>query len=162
MVAVACSGGESGGEAGSVADGVQSGGASTGGATSTSVKVNPPAVKPKDDKVILPSDLLFAFDSAELSSEAEQLLAPTLDLALGRPKSTIAVDGHTDSIGVAEYNLDLSRRRAANVASWLQARGVDAKRMTVRGLGAEQPVADNSTPEGQQMNRRVEITVSKT
>ena len=130
----------------------------TGGATTVAVKDAGAAAK-KDDTVTIPSDLLFGFDSAELSADAEGLLAGALELTRRLPKASITVDGHTDSIGNPAYNRDLSRRRASRVAGWLQTHGVDPSRMTVRGFGAEQPIADNSTPEGRQMNRRVEIAV---
>jgi len=138
-------------------------GASAAGPTTTRGKPAVAAVKKTDDGVTIPSDLLFAFDSASLSPAAEDVLPAALDLAVRFPKATLAIDGFTDSIGGAQYNADLSRRRAESVAAWLQARGVSAERLTVRGFGDQRPVADNGTPEGRQINRRVEITVrSKT
>ncbi len=63
--------------------------------------------------------------------------------------------GHTDSIGTEDYNLDLSRRRAESAVNYLAAQGVTESRITVRGMGESEPVADNATAEGRALNRRV-------
>jgi outer membrane protein OmpA-like peptidoglycan-associated protein len=67
------------------------------------------------------------------------------------------VYGHTDSTGSDSYNLALSQRRAASVADYLSARGVQSARLGTRGFGETQPVADNETEQGKAANRRVEI-----
>lgn len=71
----------------------------------------------------------------------------------------VEVAGHTDSDGAAEYNEGLSQRRAATVRDYLIRRGVDADRLTVRGYGESQPIADNSTAEGKAQNRRVVLRI---
>ncbi|MDG1572893.1 OmpA family protein [Robiginitalea sp. M366] len=75
------------------------------------------------------------------------------------PKTIILIEGHTDSAGPEEYNMDLSRRRAQSVANYLIGQGVDASRFTVKWYGETQPRADNSTPEGKAKNRRVELGI---
>jgi outer membrane protein OmpA-like peptidoglycan-associated protein len=60
-----------------------------------------------------------------------------------------------------DYNLKLSQRRAASVADWLKARGVEAARLATTGLGESQPAASNDTSEGRQKNRRVEVTIAR-
>jgi OOP family OmpA-OmpF porin len=65
------------------------------------------------------------------------------------------VDGYTDSTGSAAYNKKLSERRAQAVADYLQAHGISGGRMTVKGFGEDNPVADNKTAEGRAHNRRV-------
>lgn len=89
--------------------------------------------------------------------------AATLDRLAGifqeYPKTVILVEGHTDSAGTDEYNMDLSRRRAQSVANYLIAKGVDASRFTVKWYGETQPRADNSTAEGKAKNRRVELGI---
>ena len=72
----------------------------------------------------------------------------------------LIIEGHTDSEGDAEYNLDLSERRAAAVVRYLiEAYGISSDRLAAEGLGESAPVGDNSTAEGRQQNRRVELVV---
>jgi len=73
--------------------------------------------------------------------------------------STVLVSGHTDSTGTAEYNLNLSRERAASVAAYLQGQGVKSSRFEVLGLGSSNPIVSNDTPDGRSLNRRVEIKI---
>jgi len=109
--------------------------------------------------VRMPDDILFAVDSAQVSSALRsdlQVLATSLQKY---PGSTIQVVGHTDSSGSASYNQDLSERRAGAVSSVLIGAGVSAGRIDSFGLGEDQPIATNLTPEGKAQNRRVDITI---
>ena len=100
---------------------------------------------------------------ATASSTIESRLYPTLDKIAGTlneyPASTITIVGHTDSVGGGDYNLDLSRRRAAAVADYLAQRNVQRNRMIVEGRGENEPIADNGTESGRAQNRRVEMLV---
>ncbi|BBO87119.1 OmpA family protein [Desulfosarcina ovata] len=78
------------------------------------------------------------------------------------PQTTIVVEGHTDSVGSEAFNQQLSERRAGNVKNLLVQRGVQAYRINSIGYGESRPVANNATPEGRQMNRRVEIRINPT
>ena len=71
------------------------------------------------------------------------------------------IEGHTDATGSAEYNLDLSQRRASAVLQWMQLQGVEATRLQAMGFGMQKPVADNATQEGRSKNRRVEIVIGR-
>lgn len=71
------------------------------------------------------------------------------------PTWKLRITGHTDNMGTAEWNMDLSRRRAESVRVYLANRGIDTARFIVSWHGEEQPIADNSTAEGRQRNRRV-------
>ena len=102
----------------------------------------------------------FAFDSAELTAEdkaqldrlAEVLTRPELDFVAGE------IVGHTDSVGDAAYNTQLSKRRADAVASYLKSRGVVlGDRFATQGMGEDNPIADNATEDGRAQNRRVTI-----
>ena len=73
---------------------------------------------------------------------------------------TLGIEGNTDSVGSDEYNQGLSERRAEAVRSYLAQQGVPESSMTAKGLGEGQPIASNSTAEGRQQNRRVELIVS--
>jgi len=111
------------------------------------------------DKLILnmPGNVTFPTDqSAILSSFYPVLNSVTLVLK-EYPKTIIEVLGHTDSTGSDSHNLQLSKDRAASVASYLESQGVDERRVLSQGFGKRSPIADNSTPEGRQANRRVEL-----
>jgi len=71
----------------------------------------------------------------------------------------VEVAGHTDSTGAAQYNQELSERRASSVAAYLRSRKVQGDRLIVVGGGENYPIASNDTPAGRQLNRRVEITI---
>ena len=87
---------------------------------------------------------------------------PTLDeiakLLTSKPDLRLKIIGHTDNKGTAEYNLDLSSRRAGNVAAALVGGyGIDPARLTSEGAGLSRPLASNDTEEGRAKNRRVEL-----
>lgn len=107
----------------------------------------------------LPQDLLFATDSATVRPDLQRDLQAISTNLVNYPRSTIRVVGHTDNTGSAAYNQALSERRAASVAQVLMGNGVAANRVRTEGRGLTQPVADNSTPQGRQQNRRVEIYI---
>ncbi|MGA1181425.1 MAG: OmpA family protein [Marivivens sp.] len=110
--------------------------------------------------VTMPQDILFATDSASLTGSLRSDLY-TLAASLNRyPGSTVNVVGHTDNVGTAAYNQDLSERRARAVASVLSDGGVSPYRMVAFGRGEDQPIATNLTAEGRQQNRRVEIIIT--
>ena len=114
--------------------------------------------------LILPEMLLFKSGDAELSAGSNELL-DSLTSLLSKAKMLINVDGHTDSTPIHTFryqsNWHLSTSRAINVAYSLISRGIAESDVVVRGFGAQRPIGDNSTAEGKQRNRRVEITISK-
>jgi len=75
------------------------------------------------------------------------------------PRLKVELQGHTDSIGSAPYNLTLSRKRAESVRDYLVTRGIASDRVSAQGFGLNSPVADNATAEGRANNRRVEIVI---
>jgi OOP family OmpA-OmpF porin len=104
--------------------------------------------------------VLFAFNSAELSPEATH----TLD-ELGKALTSsdlksycFMVEGYTDNVGSDAYNLKLSERRAQSVVRYLKERfKIEEDRLQATGYGKRKPIADNSTDEGRQKNRRVQV-----
>jgi len=124
-----------------------------------------PAMEPQmEDEVIVLSDLgnvLFAFDSAELTADAQRLLADVSTRLAGASLVAVRVVGHTDSVGSDAYNQGLSERRARSVADFLIAQGVPAGKLSSEGQGESQPVADNGSDAGRAQNRRVELHVSR-
>lgn len=110
--------------------------------------------------VTLSGSVLFASGEAELLPAAEARLSQVATTLTQRAKGTkIIVEGHTDTQGSAEFNLDLSERRAQAVKSYLTSHGVPADRIEAKGLGFSQPVVPNKTAEGRATNRRVEIVL---
>ena len=113
-------------------------------------------------RVVVPQDILFATDSASLQPTLVNDLRAVAQSLQKYPNSTIQVLGHTDNVGAAAYNQDLSQRRAGSVASVLRDYGVPGGRIVSIGRGEDQPVASNLTPEGRAQNRRVEIVIRPT
>lgn len=109
--------------------------------------------------VTLPQDILFDVDSTYVSGGLRDDLAAVAESLNRYPESTIQVLGHTDNTGSAEYNLDLSQRRAGAVSAILIDSGVSSYRVNTIGRGEDQPVASNLTPEGRAQNRRVDIVI---
>jgi outer membrane protein OmpA-like peptidoglycan-associated protein len=108
------------------------------------------------------SDVLFDFNKATLKPGAREKLSKLAGVLIAYPAPyRIQIEGHTDSIGSEDYNLKLSQDRAEAVRYFMVQAGVAADRIAdVRGMGKIMPVATNDTPEGRQMNRRVEIVIS--
>src|SRR6516162_3027751 len=110
--------------------------------------------------VVNMGDVLFDFGKYELRPEAREKLAKLSGIILAHPGLDLAVAGHTDNVGSDEVNQKLSDKRAETVRAYLLQQGLADGNVTSRGFGKTTPVADNSTPEGRQKNRRVEIVVS--
>ena len=110
----------------------------------------------------LGEDILFDLDKSDLRSGAEarlKLVAGSISKRF--PQSNIRLYGFTDKQGPAEYNKELSEKRAETVKNWMTNNGVDANRISVNAMGEKDPEATNATAAGRQQNRRVEIVVRK-
>jgi len=103
---------------------------------------------------------LFDTGSAGLKPGAREKLAKVAGIILAHPGLEMAVEGHTDSVGSAGYNQQLSERRADSVRDYLVRQGIAPSVVATSGFGKDQPVASNSTAAGRQQNRRVELIVS--
>ncbi|ROL78423.1 OmpA family protein [Pseudomonas vranovensis] len=101
--------------------------------------------------------VMFAFDSAQLTSAAQQQLQALTSKLNGANVTSVKVVGHTDSQGSDAYNQALSERRASSVAEYLISQGLSPAKVTSQGQGESQPVADNDTDAGRAQNRRVEL-----
>jgi Outer membrane protein and related peptidoglycan-associated (lipo)proteins len=117
----------------------------------------------------LEGDVLFDFDKTEIKPEAERILDKVGTVIAQFPEGKMLIEGHTDSKGSPDVNLELSKRRAEAVKDWLvKKKGIPESIITTRGFGETKPVAPNTNPDGsddpqgRQQNRRVEITVEKT
>jgi outer membrane protein OmpA-like peptidoglycan-associated protein len=107
----------------------------------------------------MPGNVTFATDSSDLSPAFFDVLNSVGKVLSEFEQTVVEVAGHTDSTGSNEYNQSLSERRARSVASYLQSQGVIPGRLITVGMGETRPVSDNSTANGRQLNRRVEITM---
>ena len=101
----------------------------------------------------------FASSSDRLLTGAEQVLDDAIKWLAQNPHLIVEVAGHTDSDGAATANLGLSERRAYTVRDYLINGGVNAKRLSARGYGESEPIADNATPEGKAENRRAKLRI---
>jgi len=102
--------------------------------------------------------ILFDLDKATLKPESKPTLDEIAKLLTSKPDLKLKIVGHTDNQGGADYNLDLSRRRAASVVAALVSQyGIAADRLTTEGAGMTQPIASNDTEDGRARNRRVEL-----
>lgn len=110
-------------------------------------------------KITFASGILFDVGKADLRPAAQQNLGEMAAILIKYEDTNILIEGHTDSDGAEDYNLQLSERRARAVQSYLAQNGVMNARMSIMGYGESQPVADNVTAEGKQANRRVEVAV---
>ena len=111
--------------------------------------------------IVIPSVALFAFDKAELTEDGKETIEEYRKKL--RPELSEAYEGiiigHTDSVGDADYNIGLSKRRADAVSAYLVSTGVESAKLREIGRGENDPTASNDTKEGQAENRRVEIVV---
>ncbi len=105
--------------------------------------------------------VMYGFDSAEIKSEAFPMLDEAVSILKKNPELKVEIDGHTDNIGSAAYNMNLSERRAKAVMEYFVDKGVEAERLTTKGFGLTTPAVSNDTKEGRAKNRRVELTPVK-
>ncbi len=108
--------------------------------------------------VVLPSSLLFTLNSWKLKPEAEKTLSTVYDTFNKSKNKDLIVEGYTCSIGKEKLNLELSKKRAQSVASYLKkAKGIPEKHIQIKYYGENSPLASNDTKEGREKNRRVSI-----
>jgi outer membrane protein OmpA-like peptidoglycan-associated protein len=109
--------------------------------------------------VTFKSDVLFDVNSAVLKPGAYTEINRVSQVLVQYPQTTVQIAGHTDSTGSETYNQKLSEERAMSVQNALISQGVDPIRLRTIGFGESQPIADNSTEAGRQLNRRVVVTI---
>lgn len=119
-------------------------------------------------EVVLPADVLFDFDKADIRPDAEATMRDLAQLIRDKARGAVAIQGFTDALGTSAYNQRLSERRANAVKAWLVTRaGLAAISFTASGFGSRNPVAPNrrpdgsDDPEGRQRNRRVTLLISR-
>jgi outer membrane protein OmpA-like peptidoglycan-associated protein len=119
-----------------------------------------PDVVVETDRISLKDAINFDTGRATIKQGSFPILDKVAALLVARPElGRVRIEGHTDNVGGAAYNRDLSRRRAQAVVDHLAARGVARARLVAEGFGFDRPVADNATALGRAKNRRVEFTI---
>jgi len=108
----------------------------------------------------MPSDITFDVAQSAIKSQFSQTLSSVALVLKKYDKTSINVNGHTDSDGSNSYNQGLSQSRALSVADTLRAQGVEAGRIIPQGYGESQPIASNSSSAGKAQNRRVELRIT--
>jgi len=104
-------------------------------------------------------NVFFDFNSSVLKPESFSELNKLAELLKSNPGKRIKIEGHTDNIGDAGYNLTLSEERAEAVFNYLSEKGIPQSAMEFEGFGATQPLSTNDTEKGRAKNRRTEVTV---
>src|SRR4051794_24104146 len=128
-----------------------------GGTASDAVTIQ--VIRPRAVVELNFEDVYFDFDRSTLRPEALRLLDDAVSRLQANPDKNIIVEGHTCSIGTAEYNLALGDRRANSVKEYLMSRGVPASRLETRSYGEERPKFDNAREETRRLNRRAALVV---
>jgi len=109
--------------------------------------------------VTFPEGLLFGFDSDQINTAAQDNLRRFAASLQKYQNTRTLIVGHTDSEGSADYNMDLSNRRAVSAANFITGEGVDRARISTAGRGEGEPIATNGSDAGRQLNRRVEVAI---
>jgi outer membrane protein OmpA-like peptidoglycan-associated protein len=115
-----------------------------------------PDEKPIEEKFVL-HGVNFESGSAALTPDSYGILDEVVRSLQAYPEVRVEIRGHTDSQGPASFNLELSQRRADSVRQYLINAGIDPSRLVAMGVGEEEPIASNATPEGRLQNRRIEF-----
>ena len=105
------------------------------------------------------SDILFDVNKATLKADLKTSLAKVAGILSVYQQFNVSIEGNTDNTGSEDHNMKLSQQRADNVKNFLVEQGIDAGRLTAKGLGMSMPIADNKTKEGRQKNRRVDLVI---
>ena len=106
------------------------------------------------------SDILFDVGRATLKTDLMTSLAKIAGILSVYQQFDVSIEGNTDNTGSEEFNMTLSQQRAENVMNFLVEQGIAETRLTAKGLGMTMPIADNSTKEGRQKNRRVDLVIT--
>jgi outer membrane protein OmpA-like peptidoglycan-associated protein len=120
----------------------------------------PPRAVVSAKKIELNEKVMFEVGKAKVKTASFPLLDDIAGLLKAHPEiKKLTVEGHSDDVGPAQKNLKLSAARADAVRKELIKRGIDAKRLRAKGYGEARPIADNKSPEGRELNRRVELAI---
>lgn len=112
-----------------------------------------------DLNLIMPGNISFNTNEYAVRSQFFPVLDSVAQVLAKYKDTRLIVSGHTDSTGAADYNYNLSNRRASSVSNYLAGRGVEQSRLISQGMGPDQPIASNQNDSGRAQNRRVELKI---
>ena len=107
------------------------------------------------------SGITFLFGSNEITPKGELVLDDVASVLAAHPEFDVVIEGHTDSVGDDNLNLELSQQRAQSVLVYLTNMGIHTERLSATGFGESQPIAENDTVKGRALNRRIDFSVSR-
>ena len=117
-------------------------------------------VEVRSGQIVIKEQIFFDTKKDTIQKKSFPLLQAVADALKAVPQiKKVRVEGHTDNVGKADFNLDLSKRRAQSVVRWLVEHGVEESRLLSEGYGMDRPIADNKTKAGQSKNRRVDFII---
>jgi peptidoglycan-associated lipoprotein len=125
-----------------------------------SMPVAEPVPAPDTRRTTLEERIHFALDRADLTPAARTTLAAKVEILRSSPGLTLRIDGHADERGSDEYNLALSKRRAAEARRFMMEQGIGAARLETVGYGEEQPLDPAASEAAYAMNRRADFQVT--
>jgi OOP family OmpA-OmpF porin len=119
--------------------------------------------KPEEAKILKDAydNLVFEFNKDVIKPTSYPFLDEVVSVLREEPNWTLKLEGHTDNVGKEDYNLKLSKKRAESVKKYIESKGIMPSRITADGFGSTKPIADNTTEEGREKNRRVEFKIIK-
>jgi outer membrane protein OmpA-like peptidoglycan-associated protein len=117
--------------------------------------------KATEGSVAILNNVFFDVDKYDLKDKSITELEKMIRFLSANPSVRVEIGGHTDNSGSADYNRQLSERRANSVFTFLSGHGVDKKRLIPKGYGPDRPIASNDTEEGRSQNRRIEVRIIK-
>jgi outer membrane protein OmpA-like peptidoglycan-associated protein len=115
----------------------------------------------KEGQSVILKNIFFDFDKYSLKPTSHVELSKLIQFLNANPHISIEIGGHTDNIGTAAYNKDLSLNRAKSVYNYLIKNGISSNRLSYKGYGFDKPIADNTDEAGRALNRRTEFTIVK-
>jgi outer membrane protein OmpA-like peptidoglycan-associated protein len=131
-----------------------------GPASNDGCPLQKPVVVYDNGKLLLKDSVHFDTGKATIKSNSLPILDEVINVLVAHPEvKKMRVDGHTDNVGPAAFNQDLSQRRAQAVVDYLVSKGIDPARLSAKGFGLDRPIANNATALGRAKNRRVECAI---
>lgn len=119
-----------------------------------------PAARIESGQIKILERIEFQTNSAQIVASSDPILGAVRTVLSDHPEiASLSIEGHTDNVGKAKYNQQLSQRRTEAVVKWLVKHGIDRSRLTAHGFGMSKPLESNDTAEGRDHNRRVEFHI---